>query len=77
MFLYKKVQETSNVRYFMMLLTSLGDLVKSGQQCFLPTDQNTHEWFYKVQAVMLFVCLLLQSNSNERVNNVLPQEMMQ
>jgi hypothetical protein len=53
MFLYKKVQETSNVKYFITLLTSLRDLVKSGQQCFLPTDKNTHECFYKVQAVML------------------------
>jgi len=56
MFLYKKVQETSNVKYFIMLLTSLKHIVKSGLQRFLPTDQNTHECFYKVQAVM-FVCL--------------------
>jgi hypothetical protein len=58
MFLYKKVQETSNVKSFIMLLTSLKDIVKSGLQHFLPTDQNTHECFYKLQAVMLFVCLL-------------------
>jgi hypothetical protein len=60
-----------------MLLTSLKDIVKSGPQHFLPTDQNTHECFYKVLAVMLFVCLLLQSNRKETVNNVLPQKMMQ
>jgi len=57
MFLYKKLEETSNVKYFIMLLTSLKDIVKSGLQLSLPTDQNTHECFYKVRAVTLFVCL--------------------
>jgi hypothetical protein len=59
MFLYKNVQETSNVKYFFLLLTSLKDIVKSGLQRFLPADQNTHECFYKVQAAMLFVCVLV------------------
>jgi hypothetical protein len=58
MFLYKKLEETSNVKYFIMLLTSLKDIVKGGLQLSLPTDQNTHECSYKVRAVMLFVCLL-------------------
>ena len=41
-----------------MLLTRMKDIVKSGLQHFLPTDQNTHECFYKVQAVILCVSLL-------------------
>jgi hypothetical protein len=46
------------LKYFIVLLTSLKDIMKSGLQYFLPSDQTTSECFYKVQAVMLLVCLL-------------------
>jgi hypothetical protein len=50
-----KVQKTSNLKHFTILLASLKDKVMDGLQGSLPIDQSTDECLYKVQAIMVFV----------------------
>jgi len=56
-FLYKKVQETSNVKYFIMLLTSLRDLVKSENTSLLSFTQYVSFYNYNNNLINLIFIL--------------------